>query len=80
MKKKIAYTDEPMGKLKVVPNFLPPPAELARRMKNTKVTIALSSQSLEYFKEEAEKHGVQYQRLIRQVLDEYVAHARGECK
>ena len=73
MKKRIKYTDEPMGKLKIVPNFLPSPEILAKRMKNTKVTIALSADSIGYFKHEAAKHDVQYQKLIRQVLDEYVA-------
>ncbi len=80
MKKKIKYTDEPMGDLKVVANFLPPPEELAKRLKpaSTKVTIALSTRSVGYFKVEAAKHQVQYQKLIRQVLDEYVAqHYRG---
>ena len=28
MKRKIKYTDEPMGKLKVVNDFLPPPDQL----------------------------------------------------
>ena len=73
MKKKIRYTDEPMGKFKIVPNFLPSPEVLAKRLKNTKVTIALSADSVGYFKNEAAKHHVQYQKLIRQVLDEYVA-------
>lgn len=79
MKKKIKYTDGPLGDiplrdLKVIPDFLPSPEELARRMKNTKITISLSSDSIAFFKEEAKKHDMQYQRMIRQILDEYVAH------
>jgi hypothetical protein len=32
----IKYTDEPLGKLKVVPDFLPPPEELAFRDEGVK--------------------------------------------
>jgi hypothetical protein len=41
MKKKIVYTDEPMGDLEVVADFLPSPAELAFREDGVKVTLAL---------------------------------------
>lgn len=74
MTAKIRYTDEPLGKLKVVPDFLPSPEELAFREEGVKVTIALSKRSIEFFKREAEKHGTQYQRMIRRLLDSYVRH------
>ena len=72
MKKKITYTDEPLGDLEVVPDFLPPPAELAFREEGVKVTLALSKKSVEFFKFEASKHQTQYQRMIRRLLDAYV--------
>lgn len=71
---KIRYTDEPMGDLKVVPDFLPSPEELAFREEGVKVTIALSKRSIEFFKREAAKHGTQYQRMIRRLLDTYARH------
>lgn len=74
MTAKIKYTDEPLGKLKVVPDFLPSPEELAIREEGVKVTIALSKRSVEFFKREAEKHGTQYQRMIRRLLDTYARH------
>jgi hypothetical protein len=74
MNAKIRYTDEPLGKLKVVPDFLPGPEELAFREEGVKVTIALSKRSVEFFKREAEKHGTQYQRMIRRLLDTYARH------
>lgn len=74
MTAKIKYTDEPLGKLKVVPDFLPSPEELAVREEGVKVTIALSRRSVEFFKREAEKHGTQYQRMIRRLLDTYARH------
>lgn len=69
---KIKYTDEPLGKVKVVPDVLPSPAELAFREEGMKVTLALSKKSIEFFKSEATKHHTQYQRMIRRLLDAYV--------
>ncbi len=71
MSTKIKYTDEPLGEIKVVPDFLPSPAELAFREESVKVTISLSKKSVEFFKNEASKHHTQYQRMIRQLLDMY---------
>ncbi len=73
MKKKIEYTDEPMGEIEIIEDFLPPPEELVFKENNTKVTIALSRSSVEFFKKEAKKHHTQYQKMIRNLLDEYVA-------
>jgi len=72
MSAKIKYTDEPIGKLKIVPDFLPTPEELAFREEGVKVTLALSKKSVDFFKSEASKHQTQYQRMIRRLLDSYV--------
>ena len=45
MKKKSTYTDEPLGSMEVVPDFLPPPAELSFREGGVKVTLAQSKKS-----------------------------------
>ena len=74
MKKKINYSDGEMGEVRVVNDFLPPPEELAFREETVKVTIALSKASLEFFKQEAAKRQVSYQRMIRRLLDEYMLH------
>ncbi len=74
MKKKIEYTDEPMGKVRRVEDFLPSPAELALRDETIKVTISLTKKSIEFFKKEAELHDTQYQKMIRTLLDEYARH------
>jgi predicted DNA binding CopG/RHH family protein len=74
MKKKIKYTDEPMGKVRVVSDFLPSPEELALRDETIKVTIALSKASVDFFKNEAQKYNTQYQKMIRRLLDEYATH------
>ncbi|MEO7742006.1 MAG: hypothetical protein ABIR98_03625 [Usitatibacter sp.] len=72
MKEKIRYTDEPMQVGRVLRDFLPPPGELVFKEDSVKVTISLSATSIRFFKAEATKVGVQYQRMIRRVLDAYV--------
>jgi hypothetical protein len=57
MKKKIKYTDEKIGKIKIVKDFLPKPEELILKEKNIKVTLNLSKSSVDYFKKIAGKHG-----------------------
>ena len=74
MRKGIRYTDEPLGRLRVVPDFLPRPHDLVFRDEAVKVTIALSKRSVEFFKTEARKHDTQYQRMIRRLLDAYAEH------
>jgi len=72
MSAKIKYTNEPLGDVKVVRDFLPPPEQLAFREEGVKVTLALSKKSVEFFKSEAAKHHTQYQRMIRHLVDAYV--------
>jgi len=72
MNAKIKYTDEPLGRPQIIPDFLPSPSELAFREEGVKVTLALSKKSLEFFKSEAVKHQTHYQRMIRKLLDAYV--------
>jgi len=74
MKKKIKYTNGPIGKIRVVKDFLPSPEELAFKEETVKVTISLSKVSIEFFKKEAKQHKTQYQKMIRRLLDEYIAH------
>ena len=72
MTKKIIYTDEPIGNVKIIPDFLPSPAELAFSEEAVKVTLALSRKSIDFFKLEAAKNHTQYQRMIRRLVDSYV--------
>ncbi|KHE92204.1 MAG: BrnA antitoxin family protein [Candidatus Scalindua rubra] len=76
MKSKIRYTEEPLGKLKVIDDFLPPPEELVFKEKNVKVTMSLSKDSIDFFKKEAKKHHTSYQAMIRRLLDLYATHHR----
>jgi predicted DNA binding CopG/RHH family protein len=72
--KKMVYTDEPMGEIRLINDFLPSPEELALKDETVKITISLSKTSVDFFKQEAKKHRTQYQRMIRRLLDEYAAH------
>jgi predicted DNA binding CopG/RHH family protein len=81
MSEKIRYTNEPIGKVEIVKDFLPSPAELAFREDGVKVTIALSRKSVDFFKSEAARHHTQYQRMIRRLLDSYVeAHTLAKSR
>ena len=71
MSERIKYTDEPLGDLRVVPDFLPSPDEFVFKDDTVKVTISLSRASVEFFKQEAKKHHTQYQKMIRRLLDTY---------
>jgi len=73
MKNKIKYTDEPMGDLRVVKDFLPPPDQLVLKDENVKITISLKKSSVEFFKKEAQKHRTSYQKMIRRVIDWYAS-------
>jgi predicted DNA binding CopG/RHH family protein len=74
------YEDDPFGlgdvdetKLKIVSkDFLPRPEDLFFRRKGVKVALTLSEESLHYFKEQAERLQTPYQRIIRNLIDEYV--------
>ena len=76
MKKSISYSDEPLGDLRVIKDFLPPPGQLAFKEESVKVTIGLSRSSVDFFKQEARKHQTHYQTMIRRLLDLYVSRHR----
>lgn len=75
-RKRIKYTDEPMNKVEVIADFLPSPEQLAFKEETVKITIALSKSSLDFFKEKAERHHTPYQKMIRRLVDEYVARQK----
>ena len=74
MRKKIKHSEENIGDVMVVKDFLPKPEELVYKEDTVKVTLNLSKSSIDYFKEIAGKNGSQYQKVIRKLLDQYVSH------
>ncbi len=64
----------PIGKLQRIKDFLPPPNQLVVKQETTKVTIALEKSSINFFKRQAKKNHTKYQRMIREVLDQYASY------
>ena len=76
MKTKTKYTEEPMGELRIVKDFLPPPDKLVLKEDNVKVTLSLKKTSIAFFKKQAKMQKTSYQRMIREVVDWYASHYR----
>lgn len=70
-RKKVA--DEPIGRVKIVKDFLPPPEKLLVKPRPVKITLTLSQDSVDFFKQIAHKEHVPYQKLIRALLDRYAS-------
>jgi hypothetical protein len=76
----VRYTAGEIGRVRVVEDVLPAPADLVPREDNVKVTLSLSRRSIDFFKREARKRGVPYQRMIRALVDTYAERRAGEKK
>lgn len=67
------YTNEPLGKIKVIPDFLPAPEKLILKIDTVKITLSLTKNSVSFFKTQARKHHTQYQKMLRTLIDEYAS-------
>ena len=65
------YTDEPLQIGEHVEDFLPPPSKLVEREETVKVTIELTRESLEFFKQQARQQKIPYQRMLQGLIDAY---------
>jgi predicted DNA binding CopG/RHH family protein len=79
MSAKTKYRDGPVGRVEVVEDFLPAPAELAFEDETVKVTTALSRASIDFFKQAAGQHHTSYQKMIRRLLDAYAKQHRNNA-
>lgn len=61
--------DMPIGKLTLVPDFLPPPEKLIPREITVKITLKLDANTLKFFKSTATKHKMKYQRMMGTSLE-----------
>lgn len=75
-KKEINYTDEPIGTIKMVKDFLPTPDELVLKEETVKVTLSLTRDSVDFFKNFADKNHTHYQTMIRELVDKYAEYYR----
>ena len=56
MKKRTVDLNKPIGRMKRIEDFLPPPDELVMPEETVKVTIFLSKASVAFFKHQAKRH------------------------
>ncbi len=71
MNRQTDYTDEPLQIGERVKDFLPPPSELVKREETVKVTLELTRESVDFFKELARQEKIPYQRMLRGLIDAY---------
>jgi len=75
--KRTGYSNAPAGigkaieQSEVTADFLPAPDKLVFKEDNIKVTLELSRRSVSLFKKYARKRGYRYQRMIRNLVDQY---------
>ncbi len=73
MRKRKIDPDMPSGRWVEVPDFLPPPEEIAKA-KTIMITMNLDQETVDFFKKVAKKKGGKYQQMIRKVLARYAEH------
>jgi predicted DNA binding CopG/RHH family protein len=73
MKKREKFENAPKGKVTIIEDFLPTPAQLVKKEEMTKVTCEFTKTSIDYLKEEAKKMNVPYQQILREVVNYYVS-------
>ncbi|MBN1509194.1 MAG: hypothetical protein JW955_20280 [Sedimentisphaerales bacterium] len=73
MRRKTRYTDEPVGDLRIIKDFLPTPEQLVPKEENVKITISLNKSSVEFFREKAKQNHTSYQKMIRRLIDWYAS-------
>lgn len=71
MKRNRINRDMPIGELKRIDDFLPPPKELAVPEQTVMVTLRLSEKSVDFFKQQAKRYHTKYQKMLRFLVDKY---------
>jgi hypothetical protein len=59
-------------------DFMPSPDELVAADDKIKITIALTRDTVDFFKDVAKDNNTNYQKMIRALLDAYVSHFKDE--
>jgi hypothetical protein len=78
MTKRVRYTDAPpdideaLLRAKIVIDRLPPPDQLLGARINIITKISLNKKVVDFFKQQAGSHGVEYRTLINEVLERYI--------
>lgn len=75
----VEYTDNPelpdIEHVKIVDKeFLPRPEELVfKESESEKVTLSLDKEIVDFFKHKAKESGASYQKLVRNILRDYIS-------
>ena len=78
MSKRTKYTNEPLRMGERIVDFLPPPSKLVKRETTAKVTLELTERSLQFFRRQAKREKIPYQRMIRGLIDAYAAYQQAK--
>jgi predicted DNA binding CopG/RHH family protein len=73
MNSKITYTNEPMEMGEVVKDFLPSPDQLVSKgkTKTNQVTLELTEESVNFFKDQADRKQIPYEKIIELLVEKY---------
>ncbi len=71
MNRQTDYTDEPLQIGERVKDFLPPPSKLVKREETVKVTLELTRESVDFFKQQAQQENIPYEHMLRGLIDAY---------
>ena len=72
-RRKVNYSDEPIGEIRIIEDFLPKPKDLVLKDETQKITINLTTSSIAFFKKQAKKHHTHYQTMIKALVDQYAS-------
>jgi hypothetical protein len=67
---------EPIGKVTIVEDFLPPVNQLIPRQKTVTITMEFTQESIEFFKREAKRRNSSYQEMISNLVDAYAKQGK----
>ena len=73
MNRQTDYTDEPLQIGERVKDFLPLPNELVKREETVNVTLELTRESVDFFKQQAQQENIPYESMLRGLIDEAYA-------
>lgn len=59
-------------------DFLPSPKDLKKSDEKVKVTLSITKRSKAVLEDQAKKHGLKYQYMIREIIDSYAQNVLRE--
>jgi hypothetical protein len=63
----------------IVEDFLPPPEQLIPKGKTVQVTLELTEKSVSFFKAQADRQKIPYEKIIGLLVDQYAQQNLSNC-